>query len=79
MAAAVDVAEAAGLDRHSDPLIGTATRRRTCPARCAGSATAACSASDLHRACGADIARGSMRLWSQACGSLPGEPPEDWR
>ena len=28
--------------------------------------------SDLHRACGADIARGSLRLWSQACGSLPG-------
>jgi hypothetical protein len=29
--------------------------------------------SDLHRACGTDIARGSLRLWSQTCGSLPGE------
>jgi hypothetical protein len=29
--------------------------------------------SDLHRACGADIARGSLRLWSRACGSLHGE------
>lgn len=29
--------------------------------------------SDLRRACGADIARGSLRLWSQACGSVPGE------
>ncbi|MBW0013089.1 hypothetical protein [Mycobacterium sp.] len=29
--------------------------------------------SDLHRACGADIARGSLRLWSQSCGSLPGD------
>ena len=28
--------------------------------------------SDLHRACGADIVRGSLRLWSQ--GSLAGEP-----
>jgi len=28
--------------------------------------------SELHRACGADIARGSLRLWSRAGGSLPG-------
>jgi hypothetical protein len=27
--------------------------------------------SDLHRACGADIARASLRLWSQTCGSRP--------
>ncbi|MBZ4622186.1 hypothetical protein GBO18_19895, partial [Mycobacterium avium subsp. hominissuis] len=33
------------------------------------------SGSDLHRACGADIARGSLRLWSQACATLPGERP----
>jgi hypothetical protein len=26
-----------------------------------------CSASDVHRACAADIARGSLRLWSRAC------------
>lgn len=29
---------------------------------------------ELRRACGADIARGSLRLWSQACGSLPEYP-----
>jgi hypothetical protein len=29
------------------------------------------SASDLHRACGADIARGSLRLWARSGGSLP--------
>ncbi|MCV6971136.1 hypothetical protein H7I00_16355, partial [Mycobacterium bohemicum] len=28
--------------------------------------------SDLHRACGADIARGSLRLWSRA-GGAPGD------
>jgi hypothetical protein len=28
--------------------------------------------SDVHRACGADITRGSLRLWSQACHSVAG-------
>ena len=31
------------------------------------------SMSELHRTCGADIARGSLRLWSRARASLPGE------
>jgi hypothetical protein len=61
MAAAVDVADAAGLDvTGGDEHLARAVRwqryRRG-------------SASDLHRACGADITRGSLRLWSQAGGA----------
>jgi hypothetical protein len=70
MAAAVDLAEAAGLevgpvfaDRH-DP--GSHLPRAARWQRYSRG-----SVSDLHRACGADIARGSLRLWSQTCGSLP--------
>ena len=72
MAAAVDLAEAAGLevgrvDRDHDPAAHLSRavhwqRYTRGPV------------SDLHRACGADIARGSLRLWSQACGSAPGAP-----
>lgn len=74
MAAAVDLAEAAGLepggprplDAHRDPSghLPRAVRWQR---------YSRASASELHRACGADIARGSLRLWSQSCGSLPGE------
>jgi len=71
MAAAVDLAEAAGLD------VGPADLDRDPSAHLPRAARwqrySRASVSDLHRACGADIARGSLRLWSQACGSLPGE------
>lgn len=73
MAAAVDLAEAAGLepgdplhlDTHRDPSAHL-------PRAARWQRYSRASASELHRACGADIARGSLRLWSQACGSLPG-------
>ena len=69
MAAAVDLAESAGLQVGS----------------CHGSAAHLAEAvrwqryrlgpvSDVHRACGADIARGSLRLWSHAGGEA-GEAP----
>ena len=57
---------------------GATIRPDTCRGRRGGSATAAGPVSDLHRACGADIARGSLRLWSQTCGSLP-EPHAESR
>ncbi|WP_374023390.1 hypothetical protein [Mycobacterium sp. HNNTM2301] len=76
MAAAVDLAEAAGLgpgiaapadwDRDPSAHLPRAVRWQR---------YSRVTSSELHRACGADIARGSMRLWSRACGSLPG----DWR
>ncbi len=75
MAAAVDVVEAAGLavdprdlDRE-DPAahLPRAVRWQRYSSGRLGPV------SDLHRACGADIARGSLRLWSQASGSLPEE------
>ena len=71
MAAAVDLAEAAGLqvgpvDLDRDPAAHL-------PRAVRWQRYSRASVSDLHRACGADIARGSLRLWSQACGSLPGE------
>jgi hypothetical protein len=67
MAAAVAVVEAAGLEvgpvfAGGDPaahLPRAAQWRRYSRAQVSG----------LHRACGADIARGSLRLWSQTCGS----------
>ena len=72
MAAALDVAEAAGLedfaDRH-DPAAHL-------PRAARWQRYSRGSVSDLHRACGADIARGSLRLWSQTCGSLPEGPAE---
>jgi hypothetical protein len=72
MAAAVDLAEAAGLEvdpanlNYEDPA---AHLQRAVRWQCYSRGPV----SDLHRACGADIARGSLRLWSQVCGSLPGE------
>lgn len=78
MAAALDVAEAAGLevgpvfsgpDFSADPaahLPRAAHWQRYSLGRLGP-------VSDLHRACGADIVRGSLRLWAQTCGSLPEE------
>jgi hypothetical protein len=75
MAAAVDLAQAAGLevdpvDLNRDDAAAHLPRavhwRRYSLGRLGA-------VSDLHRACGVDIARGSLRLWSQACGSQPGE------
>jgi hypothetical protein len=64
MAAAVEVAEAAGHDvidhDDRDDLDGHLRRARRWQGYGRGSAD------DLHRACGADIARGSLRLWSRA-------------
>jgi hypothetical protein len=63
MAAAVDVVEAAGMkvDRCQDAagyLRRAVSWQRYSRGPVAG----------LHRACGADIARGSLRLWSTAGG-----------
>jgi hypothetical protein len=75
MAAAVDVAVAAGLEvdpveLHRDDPVGHLPRAvRWRRYSLAGLGVV----SELHRACGADIARGSLRLWSRACGSPPGE------
>lgn len=74
MAAAVDLAEAAGLD-PGDPEPAGMDRDPAAhlPRAVRWQRYSRASASELHRACGADIARGSLRLWSQACASLPGE------
>lgn len=74
MAAAVDLAEAAGLD-PGGPEAADVDRDPSAhlPRAVRWQRYSRASASDLHRACGADIARGSLRLWSQACASLPGE------
>ncbi|OBF60058.1 hypothetical protein A5787_20640 [Mycobacterium sp. 852002-50816_SCH5313054-b] len=66
MAAAVDVAAAAGLDPEADAAahLARAVRWQRFGRGPVG---------ELHQACGADIARGSLRLWSRAAGSLPGE------
>ncbi|MEE3065900.1 MAG: hypothetical protein VYA67_18445 [Actinomycetota bacterium] len=60
MAAAVDVVEAAGLDVDGDDDPAGHLRRAACWQRYSRG-----SASELQRSCGADIARGSLRLWSQ--------------
>jgi hypothetical protein len=64
MAAAVDVVEAAGLP--VDPRDGQADhlRRAVTWQRYSRGPVSA-----VHRSCGTDIARGSLRLWSQAGGS----------
>jgi hypothetical protein len=71
MAAALDVAEAAGLEPGGDDPAAHLPRavrwRRYSLGRLGP-------VNDLQRACGADIARGSLRLWTQAGGSPPGEP-----
>ncbi|OBB66464.1 hypothetical protein [Mycobacterium sp. 852014-50255_SCH5639931] len=80
MAAAVDLAEAAGLGPdHGEPADWDRDPSAHLPRAVRWQRYSRVSASELHRACGADIARGSMRLWSQACGSLPGETLGDWR
>ncbi len=75
MAAAVDLAEAAGLDPDSidGPIDLDRDPSAHLPRAVRWQRYSRGPVSDLHRACGADIARGSLRLWSQACGSLPGE------
>jgi hypothetical protein len=77
MAAAVDVAAAPGLE------VGPVFADRDDPAAHLPRAArwqrySRGPVSDLHRACGADIARGSLRLWSQTCGSLPDAAGESW-
>jgi hypothetical protein len=66
MAAAVDLAESTGLEVGSchDPAahLAEALRWQRYSLGRLGPV------SDVHRACGADIARGSLRLWSQAGG-----------
>jgi hypothetical protein len=80
MAAAVDLAEAAGLDPdNAGPADWDRDPSAHLPRAVRWQRYSRASASDLHLACGADIARGSMRLWSQACGLLPGEPLGDGR
>ncbi len=75
MAAAVDLAEAAGLDPDNpEPLDLDRDPALHLPRAVRWQRYSRGSVSALHRACGADIARGSLRLWSQACGSLP----ESW-
>ncbi len=63
MAAAVDVAAAAGLDPGADPVAHL-------PRAVRWQRYARGPVSELHRACGTDITRGSLRLWSRD--SLPG-------
>ena len=72
MAAAIDLAEAAGLDVEPVDLDGGDAAEHL-PRAVRWQRYSRGSASDLHRACGADIARGSLRLWSRACGSAPRE------
>ncbi|WP_156689255.1 hypothetical protein [Mycobacterium sp. Marseille-P9652] len=67
MAAAAAMAEAAGLD----PLAPAGHLSRALRWQRYGRA----SAGELRRACGADIVRGSLRLWTQTRRSLPGETP----
>ncbi|MBW0016370.1 MAG: hypothetical protein JO236_02300 [Mycobacterium sp.] len=68
MGAAVDLAEALGLPVgvRDDPAghLPRAVRWQQFSLGKLGSV------SDMHRACGADIARGSLRLWSRAGGTL---------
>jgi len=65
MAAAVDLAESAGLEVGPchDPAAHLSQAMRW-------QRYSRGPVSDVHRACGADIARGSLRLWSAACGEL---------
>jgi hypothetical protein len=67
MAAAVDAAEAAGLDVAPPADAGDYLKRAV---HWKGYSRGP--ASDLHRACGADIARGSLRLWSRTAAPWPG-------
>ncbi len=80
MAAALDVAEAAGIETGPVPADGRdAAAHLSRAVRCQDySLGRAGPVSDLHRSCGADIARGSLRLWAQVCGSLPEDPGRVW-
>jgi hypothetical protein len=69
MAAAVDLAEAVGLDPGGDDPAAHLPRAVRWQRYSLGRLGPV---SELHGACGADIARGSLRLWSRARGSLPG-------
>ncbi|MGO8767458.1 MAG: hypothetical protein ACLQIK_08875 [Mycobacterium sp.] len=74
MTAAMEMAEAAGLEPADS---GPVPNRRDdpdghLPRAARWQRYGRGSASEVHGACGADIARGSLRLWSRACGS-PGE------
>ncbi|ORA16062.1 hypothetical protein [Mycobacterium arosiense] len=73
MAAALDLAEAAGLDPGEHEPGDARDRSAHLPRAVRWQRYSRASGSELHRACGADIARGSLRLWSQACASLPGD------
>lgn len=74
MAAAVDLAEATGLDPGGPEPAGVDRDPSAhLPRAARWQRYSRASASELHRACGADIARGSLRLWSRACASLPEE------
>jgi hypothetical protein len=70
MASAVAVAEAAGLEVGpcDDPADHLAQALRWQRYSVGGSGLAG----DIHRACGADIARGSLRLWAAASGASGG-------
>lgn len=63
MAAAIDLAESTGLEVGPchDPAAHLSRAMRW-------QRYSRGPVSDVHRACGADIARGSLRLWSAACG-----------
>jgi hypothetical protein len=69
MAAAVDLAEAAGLE--VGPVFADTDPAAHLPRAARWQRYSRASVSDLHRACGADIARGSLRLWSQTCAWMP--------
>lgn len=71
MASAVDLAQAAGLAAgpEADSSDGPAAHLSRAVRWQRYSLGRLGPASDLHRACGADIARGSLRLWSQAAAS----------
>lgn len=75
MGAAMDLAAAAGLD-PDDPAPRVTDRDPSAhlPRAVRWQRYSRASASDLHRACGADIARGSLRLWSRTRAALPGDP-----
>ncbi|OMC53708.1 hypothetical protein A5745_21220 [Mycobacterium sp. IS-2888] len=76
MAAAVDLAEAAGL--RVGPVSADADPAAHLPRAALWQRYSRGPVSDVHRACGADIARGSLRLWSQTCGSLPDAAGQAW-
>ncbi len=72
MAAAIEVAEADSLDPRDDDR-RDADAAAHLPRALRWQRYSLGPVSELHRACGADIARGSLRLWSRAGGPLPGE------